>query len=64
MENKKRDDTATLTAQVHSCTAAYVRMVVSGKRKNEAILSTYNKILKVKEKVSGVRISSKTTPKQ
>ena len=28
MENKKRDDTATLAAQAHGVTPAYVRMVV------------------------------------
>jgi hypothetical protein len=52
MENKKRDDTATLTAKAHNVTAAYVRMVINGVRKNESILSTYQTILKTKEELS------------
>ncbi len=52
MEKEKRDDTASLTAQAHGVSAAYVRMIVNGVRKNESILSTYNKILRAKEKLS------------
>jgi len=52
MENKKRDDTATLAAQAHGVTPAYVRMVVNGTRKNEAILNTYNAILAAKVNLS------------
>ncbi|MEB0299587.1 hypothetical protein [Mucilaginibacter sp. 5C4] len=52
MEKEKRDDTATLTARAHSVSASYVRMVVNGKRKNEAILATYNTILEAKDNLS------------
>jgi len=49
MENKKRDDTATLTAQATGYTPHYVRMVINGKRKNDSILTTYNNILTGKQ---------------
>ena len=52
MEKEKNDDTATLTAQAHGVTPAYVRMVANGKRKNERILSTFNSILDAKDKLS------------
>lgn len=52
MEKKKRDDTATLTAEAHGVTPAYVRMVVNGIRKNDTILYTYNKIKAVKEELA------------
>jgi len=53
MQNKKRDDTATLTAAAHDVTPRYVRMVLNGERKNrEDILTTYNKILTAKDNLS------------
>lgn len=57
MENKKKDDTATLTAQAYNCNPAYVRMIVNGVRKTNTelaknILSTYNKIRAAKDKLS------------
>lgn len=52
MEKEKKDDTATLTAQAHGVTPAYVRMIVNGKRKNESILSTFNTILEAKDNLS------------
>lgn len=52
MENKKRDDTAAITAQSHGVTAAYVRMVANGTRKNDEILKTYNTILETKRNLS------------
>jgi len=57
MENKKKDDTATLTAQAHNCKPAYVRMIVRGVRNAntdlaKAVLDTYNKILEAKNNLS------------
>ncbi|MBB6127882.1 hypothetical protein [Mucilaginibacter lappiensis] len=57
MENKKKDDTATLTAQAHNCTAAYVRSIVRGDRKTntdlaKSVQDTYNKILEAKDNLS------------
>lgn len=52
MEKEKKDDTATLTAQAHKVTPAYVRMVANGTRNNPAILSTFNKILEAKNNLS------------
>lgn len=57
MENKKKDDTATLTAQANKCTAAYVRRIVNGDSKTNTelaknILSTYNRIRAAKDKLS------------
>ena len=58
MEKDKKDDTATLAAQAHSVTPSYVRMVVNGKRNNEAILNTYNAILEAKNNLSKPIISA------
>ena len=52
MENKKRDDTAALTAKAHGVSARYVRMIASGKREREDILSTYNAIMEAKNNMS------------
>lgn len=57
MENKKKDDTATLTAEACGTTAAYVRMIVRGVRKTDSpkaikILETYNAIIKAKQELS------------
>ena len=57
MENKKKDDTATLTAQAHNCSSAYVRMIVRSDRnthspKAKAILDTYNNIMEAKNNLS------------
>jgi hypothetical protein len=40
-QKRSRDDTASIVAQIHGVSAAYVRMVVNGKRENQAILGTY-----------------------
>lgn len=53
MQQKKRDDTATLTAAAHNVSPAYVRMMLSGKRKSrEDILNTYNSIIQAKDNLS------------
>jgi hypothetical protein len=57
IQNKKRDDTAELTANAIDCTPAYVRMIVRGDRKTlsekaKRILDKYNSILQAKEKLS------------
>jgi Rod binding domain-containing protein len=57
MENKKKDDTATLTALAHNVQPAYVRMIVRGVRKSNSekakdILKTYNDILEAKNNLS------------
>lgn len=46
MEKQKRtrDDTASIVAEIHGVSAAYVRMVVNGKRENKSILRTYEHI--------------------
>ncbi|MDD4191675.1 MAG: hypothetical protein PHI28_10100 [Mangrovibacterium sp.] len=44
MEKKnrqKRDDTAAIVAEIQGVSAAYVRMIINGKRKNKTILKTY-----------------------
>jgi hypothetical protein len=53
MKKYKRDDTATLTALAHHVSPSYVRMLISGKRKNrEDIVNTYQKIREAKNKWS------------
>jgi len=57
MENKKRDDTAILTARANKVTPSYVRMIVNGTRskagpKASKILETYNSIVTTKEQLS------------
>jgi hypothetical protein len=57
MENKKRDDTATLTAKACDCQPAYVRMIINGVRntntpKAKAVLEKYNEILAIKKNMA------------
>jgi hypothetical protein len=57
MINKKRDDTATLTAEAHGCSAQYVRQLIRGDRNTnteraKAIIGTYNNILEAKRNLS------------
>jgi len=40
-QKQKRDDTAAIVAEIQGVSAAYVRMIVNGKRENETILKTY-----------------------
>lgn len=59
MQNKKRDDTATLTAKACRCTPQYVRMIVKGTRRDltptaQKVLQRYNSILATKEQLSQV----------
>jgi hypothetical protein len=51
MEKQKRtrDDTASIVAEIHGVSAAYVRMVVNGKRENQTILRTYQHIKRGKK---------------
>ena len=63
MEKEKKDDTATLTAQAHGVTPSYVRMVVNGKRNNDAILSTFNRILEAKNNIVNAVFSSSESHK-
>lgn len=42
---KKYGEAINQTAEIHNCTASYVRLVIRGKRQSEAILSTYNKLV-------------------
>jgi hypothetical protein len=63
MEKVKKDDTATLTAQAHSVTPSYVRMVVNGKRNNEAILTTFNRILEAKNNIVNAVFTSSESHK-
>jgi flavorubredoxin len=51
MENKKRDDTATIVADIYGVTASYVRLVVNGKRKNGVILESYNTLREQKQAI-------------
>lgn len=48
-EQKKRDDVASTTASIHGVSPSYVRMVANGKRVNDKILGTYNKLKQAKE---------------
>jgi hypothetical protein len=54
MENKKRDDIATLTAKACKCTPTYVRLLINGDRNSnteraKAIVKQYDIIKKAKE---------------
>jgi hypothetical protein len=57
MKNKKRDDTATITASALNVTSSYVRMVIKGTRKSQSpkasrILKHYKNILEAKHQLS------------
>jgi len=43
-QKQRRDDTASIVAEIHGVSAAYVRMIINGKRENEAIRSTYRQL--------------------
>jgi len=57
LENKKRDDSARLTAEAFGCSPAYVRQLVRGDRnanteKAKQILAHYNGIIETKQGLS------------
>lgn len=57
MQNKKKGDTAELTANACNCTSQYVRAIVRGDRNMntdlaKSVLTVYNKILEAKNNLS------------
>jgi hypothetical protein len=40
-KRKKRDEVASIIADIHGVTPAYVRMVINGEKQNDAILIDY-----------------------
>jgi len=58
--SRKRDDLATIVADIHGVTADYVRKVRNGERENEEILATYMDILEGKTAL--IEAVKKTVP--
>jgi hypothetical protein len=50
-QKQKRDDTAAIVAEMQGVSAAYVRMIINGKRKNKAILKTYMQLQEGKKRL-------------
>lgn len=50
-QKQKRDDSAAIVAELQGVSAAYVRMIISGKRKNKAILKTYMQLQEGKKQL-------------
>ena len=50
-QRQKRDDTAAIVAEIQGVSAAYVRMIVNGKRENETILKTYLQLMEGKKRL-------------
>jgi hypothetical protein len=50
-QKQKRDDTAAIVAEMQGVSAAYVRMIINGKRNNKAILKTYKQLQEGKKQL-------------
>jgi hypothetical protein len=50
-QKQKRDDTAAIVAEIQGVSAAYVRMIINGKRKNKTILKTYMQLQEGKRRL-------------
>lgn len=50
-QKQKRDDTAAIVAEIQGVSAAYVRMIINGKRKNKTILNTYMQLQEGKRRL-------------
>lgn len=50
-QKQKRDDTAAIVAEMQGVSAAYVRMIINGKRKNKSILKTYMQLQEGKRRL-------------
>ncbi|MGV8094383.1 MAG: hypothetical protein AB2L24_21210 [Mangrovibacterium sp.] len=50
-QKQKRDDTAAIVAEMQGVSAAYVRMIINGKRNNKAILKTYKQLQEGKKRL-------------
>jgi len=48
---KKFGEALQSTAEIHNVTESYVRLILNGKRKNEAIVKTYNTLKAKTEKL-------------
>lgn len=50
-QKQQRDDTAAIVAAMQGVSASYVRMIINGKRKNKAILKTYEQLREGKRRL-------------
>jgi hypothetical protein len=50
-QKQQRDDTAAIVAAMQGVSASYVRMIINGKRKNKAILKTYEQLREGKKRL-------------